>query len=103
MGSWKSFGATLFVISATVSAQQTASRNLLAAEGDYTIRDFHFRSGESLRALHVHYTTLGTAAKDARGRTSNAVLMLHGTTGSGHQFLTRSVAGGLFGPGQSQD
>jgi homoserine O-acetyltransferase len=103
MGSWKSFWATLFVISATVSAQRTASRNLLAAEGDYTIRDFHFRSGESLGELRVHYTTLGTPAKDARGRTTNAVLILHGTTGSGHQFLTPSFAGVLFGPGQLLD
>jgi homoserine O-acetyltransferase/O-succinyltransferase len=103
MASWKLFWATLFVISATVSGQTTASGNLLTAEGDYTIHDFHFRSGESLRELRVHYTTLGTPAKDARGRTSNAVLILHGTTGSGHQFLSPSFAGVLFGPGQLLD
>lgn len=103
MGRWRSFCAALFLITAAASAQQSASENLLTQEGDYTIRDFHFRSGESLRELRLHYTTLGSPAKDARGRTSNAVLILHGTTGTGHQFLTPSFAGVLFGPGQLLD
>lgn len=103
MGQWKCVWAPLFMIAAAAAAQQTASRNLPTEEGDYAIRDFHFRSGESLGELRIHYTTLGSPAKDARGRTTNAVLILHGTTGTGHQFLSPSFAGVLFGPGQLLD
>ena len=73
------------------------------SENDFVIRDFHFRSGESLGELRIHYTTLGTPARDAAGRITNAVLILHGTGGSGHQFLRPQFAGELFGPGQLLD
>src|SRR6476660_10327082 len=59
------------------------------AEGDYTIRDFKFTSGESLPELRLHYRTLGKPEEDAQGKTMNAVLIMHGTTGSGAQFVPR--------------
>src|SRR5689334_995210 len=52
-------------------------------EGDYVVRDFHFQSGETLPEVRMHYHTLGKPVKDANGRTTNAVLILHGTGGSG--------------------
>ncbi|PYI75389.1 MAG: hypothetical protein DMF01_07780, partial [Verrucomicrobia bacterium] len=52
-------------------------------EGDYTIRDFKFTSGETLPELRLHYRTIGKPEKDAQGKTTNAVLIMHGTTGSG--------------------
>jgi homoserine O-acetyltransferase/O-succinyltransferase len=72
-------------------------------EGDFVIRDFRFQSGETLPELRMHYTTLGKPAKDASGRTTNAVLILHGTGGTGKQFLRPIFAGVLFGPGQLLD
>jgi homoserine O-acetyltransferase len=72
-------------------------------EGDYSVRDFHFNSGESLPELNLHYTTLGTPQRDPAGRVTNAVLILHGTGGSGRQFLSPQFAGVLFGPGQLLD
>lgn len=72
-------------------------------EGDYIIKDFAFASGESLPALRLHYRTLGTARRGAKGKVGNAVLVLHGTTGSGAQFTRASFAGELFGPGQLLD
>ncbi len=71
--------------------------------GDFVIHDFRFENGEHLAELSVHYVTLGTAARDASGRVTNAVLILHGTTGSSQQFLTDTFAGVLFGPGQLLD
>jgi homoserine O-acetyltransferase len=53
------------------------------SEGDFLARDFKFASGESLAELRLHYTTLGRPRRDAAGVVRNAVLMLHGTTGSG--------------------
>jgi homoserine O-acetyltransferase len=71
--------------------------------GDYTIKDFAFTSGEKLPEVRLHYTTLGTARRDAAGRVTNAVVILHGTTGSGTQFFRKQFAEPLFGPGQPLD
>ncbi len=72
-------------------------------EGDYSIRDFKFSSGETLPELRIHYRTLGEPKKDAQGKTTNAVLIMHGTTGSGGQFFRPEFAGELFRPGQPLD
>ncbi len=72
-------------------------------EGDYVIHDFRFASGEVLPALRLHYTTLGQPLRDASGQMSNAVLILHGTGGSGANFLRRDWMAELFGPGQPLD
>jgi homoserine O-acetyltransferase len=71
--------------------------------GDFVVRNFQFKSGESLPELKLHYYTLGTPQKDGSGHTRNAVLVLHGTGGSGKGFLTEQFAGMLFGPGQLLD
>lgn len=73
------------------------------SHGDYVIRDFRFESGERLPELTLHYFTLGSPRRDANGRVTNAVLLLHGTTGKGANFLTDSFAGELFGSGQPLD
>ena len=66
---------------------------------DLVLKDFHFRSGESLPELKLHYWTLGQPRKDASGHVVNAVMILHGTGGSGHQFAARQFADVLFAPG----
>lgn len=68
-------------------------------EGDFVLHDFRFGSGETLPALRLHYTTLGTPRRDAAGHVANAVLVLHGTGGDGHQFLRPQFSGVLFAPG----
>ncbi|HEV3243024.1 MAG TPA: alpha/beta fold hydrolase [Chthoniobacterales bacterium] len=72
-------------------------------EGDYTIRDFKFTSGETLPELRIHYRTLGKIDKNAQGQVTNAVLIGHGTTGSGAQFIRPEFAGELFGKDQPLD
>jgi homoserine O-acetyltransferase len=72
-------------------------------EGDFVLRDFRFASGETLPELRLHYRTLGTPRKDAQGVVRNAVLIGHGTGGSGAQFLRPEFAGELFGAGQLLD
>ena len=73
------------------------------AEGDFVLQDFRFRSGETLPELRIHYRTLGTPRKDAQGVVRNAVIIGHGTGGSGAQFLRPEFAGELFGAGQLLD
>jgi len=72
-------------------------------EGDFVARDFKFRSGESLTELRLHYTTLGEPARDANGRATNAVLILHGTGGNGRQFQRPQFADVLFAEGGPLD
>src|ERR1043165_9360782 len=88
-----------------VQAQSNAAKTNYPApvEGDYLIRDFRFKSGETLPELKLHYTTLGTPVRDANGMVRNAVLIMHGTGGAGNQFLTEQFAGVLFGAGQLLD
>lgn len=71
--------------------------------GTFVIRDFRFASGEVLPELRLHYMTLGTPRRDAAGKVRNAVLILHGTGGTGRQFLSRSFSDTMFGPGQPLD
>jgi homoserine O-acetyltransferase/O-succinyltransferase len=71
--------------------------------GSYVLRDFRFASGETLAELRLHYRTLGHPRRDAAGVVRNAVLILHGTGGSGSQFLSPLFAGELYGAGQPLD
>ena len=85
------------------SAQAPSAAKPTPAEGDYIAHNFHFQSGETLPELRLHYTTFGKPEKDASGNVTNAVLILHGTGGSGRQFLAPQFADVLFGPGQLLD
>jgi homoserine O-acetyltransferase len=101
-GVWATFAVT-------ASAQQpppppTAQRGAVVSypapvAGDYLIRDFKFASGDVLPELKQHYVTIGTLRKDANGRAVNAVLVGHGTGGTGRAFLGGGFAGVLFVPG----
>jgi homoserine O-acetyltransferase len=84
-------------------AAPPASASPQTQEGDYVAHDFHFKSGETMPELRLHYTMLGKPVRDSKGRTTNAVLILHGTGGTGRQFLSPQFAGVLFGPGQLLD
>jgi len=72
-------------------------------EGDFVAKNFAFASGAKLPEVRLHYTTLGTPHQNAKGEIDNAVLLLHGTTGTGKSFLSPSLGGELFGPGQALD
>lgn len=72
-------------------------------EGDVVLKDFSFTSGETLPELKIHYRALGEPRRDAKGVVRNAVLIMHGTTGSGAQFMNPDFAGALLGPGQPLD
>ncbi len=91
-------------LSAALLAARAVGANYPSpAEGDFLIRDFRFVSGESLPEVRVHYRTLGTPRTDGRGVVRNAVLILHGTGGSGASLMRAEFAGELFAPGQPLD
>lgn len=92
---WISLG---LIACAGLTAAQTATAPAYPGykEGDYTVRDFKFHTGEVMPALKLHYTTIGNPDGEP-------VLVLHGTAGSGTGMVTPAFAGELFGPGQPLD
>ena len=96
-------GALVILLSILVARFAPGADYPTPSESDFTIRDFKFASGETLPVLRLHYRTLGKPEKDAQGKTTNAVLIMHGTTGSGAQFIRPEFAGELFGKDQPLD
>src|SRR5690349_16115969 len=72
-------------------------------ESDFVIRNYAFRSSETLPELNLHYRTLGAAKRNAAGKIINGVLLLQGNTGTGANWLRPSLADELFAPGQPLD
>ena len=94
----------MFLLLFVFVAHSASAQNLPpVTQGDFTIRDFKFDSGETLPELRLHYRTLGTPKRDLAGVVRNAVLVMHGTGGSGSGFLSDQFAGVLFKPGQLLD
>lgn len=100
-------GAALMAGAPTVAFAQAQTpywRTLnTPATGDYVVPSFTFADGQTLQNINLHYTTLGTPKRDASGQITNAVLMLHGSSGDASQTLSNSYANGLYGPGQPLD
>ncbi|MBB6251758.1 alpha/beta fold hydrolase [Nitrospirillum iridis] len=84
---------------ASTAALATTPAPPVTREGDVSVTDFTFKSGETLPEVRLHYTTLGTPHRDAKGNVDNAVLILHGTGGTGAQFLRPQFSDVLFRPG----
>lgn len=95
--------AALALLVFTVPLALVAADYPAPTPGDFTIKDFRFADGQSLPEVKVHYRTLGQPRRDEKGVVRNAVLILHGTTGSGANFVNPIFAGELFGPGQPLD
>ncbi len=97
--------AAALVVCVAIASRSTAQPRAFPtpAEADYVARHFAFASGETLPELTLHYRTLGTPQRDASGVVRNAVLILHGTGGTGAGFLSPTFGGELFGPGQLLD
>src|SRR6476646_2978517 len=95
-----SIAFALFAACLTLAQTNQPQRNYPApVEGDYVIKDFHFRSGETLPELKMHYRTIGTLKKNSAGVATNAVLAGHGTGGNGASLLNPTFANVLFAPG----
>src|ERR1043166_6948346 len=99
----KAIRISVFFLSFLAARFASAADYPAPTESDFTIRDFKFASGETLPELRLHYRTLGKPTRDAQGRVTNGVLVLHGTGGSGAQFLSPQFASELYGSGQPLD
>jgi homoserine O-acetyltransferase len=97
----RALAAAVLALAATAASAQAEWPN--QHEGDFIIKDFRFKSGETLAELKLHYTTLGTPRRNAAGDITNAVILLHGTSSDGKAWLMPSLADELFVPGAPLD
>ena len=94
--------AVLFYCGAT-SAQSAPPAYPNQKEDTFVATNFKFQTGEVFPEIKLHYITVGTPHRNAQGEIDNAVLLLHGTTGTGKNYLSPSLGGQLFGSGQPLD
>jgi homoserine O-acetyltransferase/O-succinyltransferase len=94
----KKLAIALALVASSAFAQEPAVH-----ESDFVVKNFRFASGETLPELRLHYRTLGKLQRDAKGVARNAVLIMHGTGGSGAQFLRPEFSGELFRAGGALD
>ena len=92
----------LTLLALILTATPAAAKDWPITEGDFTISDFRFKTGEAM-PVRMHYTTLGFPHRDKNGKIDNAVMVLHGTGGTGKQFLQPQFADELYGPGAPLD
>jgi hypothetical protein len=95
MGGWAAVAVALTTALAAFGAAAAPE----STPHDYVIKNFQFRTGETLPELKIHYYTLGAPHRDAAGHIDNAVLLLHGTGGTGRQFAAPQFADVLMAPG----
>jgi homoserine O-acetyltransferase len=93
--------AALFIAAPAVA--QTPAPRWPVQEADFEIAKFRFDESTTLPIVRIHYRTLGKPHRDASGAIDNAVMILHGTGGTGAQFLQPQFADRLYGPGQPLD
>jgi homoserine O-acetyltransferase/O-succinyltransferase len=97
------FFTTLIAGLLTVASATAQDSRWPVESGDYIVKNFRFKSGETLPELKLHFLTMGTPHRGISGHVDNAILLLHGTGGSGSSFLTPHFADELYGSGQPFD
>src|SRR5215813_9943598 len=95
--------ASLSAVLLMAAGPAAAATYPVPVEADYIVRSFRFASGEVLPELRIHYRTIGTPQRDQTGVIRNAVLLLHGTSGTSANFLDPNFAGLLFEKDQLLD
>lgn len=103
MGRAVAAGCTVALVASAAAGNAMAADSVPERSLDYTLHDFKFSDGTVLPEIRIHYATLGTPRRDAHGVVTNAVLLLHGTTGTGRAFLTPTMRRELFAPGEPLD
>ena len=98
--------AFLGVLAMMLSAPDAASAADAATtpqQFDVTYDNYTLRDGEKLDHLRLHYATLGSPHRDAKGAIDNAVLVLHWTGNSGASMLSPEYVSSLFAKGSPLD
>src|SRR2546425_645258 len=87
-----------FLLALVIAVSAIAQNVPQPKEGEVVLRNFRFRSGEVLPELRLHYTTLGTPVRDAKGNVQNAILILHGNRPANRRTAHSGVRAVLLVP-----
>lgn len=95
---------SVITVTAALIALPANAEDWAAQAEQHTVQleNFEFGTGE-IMPVTMSYYTLGTPERDADGKITNAVMLLHGTGGSGTSLLRSLFGDELFGPGQPLD
>jgi homoserine O-acetyltransferase/O-succinyltransferase len=93
----------VFAALTLLGATPLEAQMFAVTEHQFMVRNFRLVSGDTLPEVRIRYRTIGTPRKDAQGRISNAVLVLHGSSGDASQVLAPSFTGPLLAAGQPLD
>jgi homoserine O-acetyltransferase len=77
--------------------------NADAVQADAWFQNYRFRNGGTLERVKIHYATLGTPHRNAKGEIDNAVLVLHWSGGDSRVLLSPAFTQALFSPGRPLD
>ena len=97
------FALTLIVTLFSAGRANAEDWQARAEKHSVELADFGFNTGETLPSITMNVYTLGAPQRDEDGHIVNAVMLLHGTGGSGLSLLRPSFGDELFGPGQPLD
>jgi homoserine O-acetyltransferase/O-succinyltransferase len=88
-----------------VSAQTAPPGNgsLAPIQADAIYDKYRLRDGETVERLRLHYATLGSPHRNAKGEIDNAVMVVHWTGNSGASLLTPEYIKSLFAEGAPLD
>ena len=93
----------LMLLIAGVASAAVAQSFPTPERHDFTVKNFRFQSGESLAEVRIHYRTVGTPVRNAKGRITNGVLVMHGSSGDAGQVLAPSFSEPLLQKGAPLD
>lgn len=99
----RALGLVLLTLLLAGSSPAVAGQTFTPRSQFLEVPDFTFHDGKAVPGLKLHYQTLGTPHRNAKGDIDNAVLLLHGTGGEGGDFLLDSFAKPMFGRGEPLD
>src|ERR1041385_8847035 len=85
--------AILVGLLSAVGSAQTQSAPRITPGADVVLKNFVFSTGDTMPELRIHYIALGSPHRDSKGVVRNAVIINHGTTGSGGGFSLRTFGG----------
>jgi homoserine O-acetyltransferase/O-succinyltransferase len=77
--------------------------NADAIQADAWFQNYKSRNGGTLERVKIHYATLGTPHRNAKGDIDNAVLVLHWTGADSRVLLNPTFSQALFNPGRPLD
>jgi homoserine O-acetyltransferase len=84
-------------------SRRTEEHSGIPRQADAWFENYRFRDGEVLPRVRIHYATLGSPHRNAKGQIDNAILVIHWTGADGNALLSKHYMEALFAAGRPLD